>query len=157
MATLGITEELIQGIKSTLAAVIGIGCSSSVVHVFTATAQRLVVHTAAKRRGMVLVVAAGMTTWMWLTKSGRVSAHLAIVVIIARGSLSRASVSRVHTAVALRGSDEHRVIGMRLDMFLEILWSLEGLAAEITLMWFQRHMNPDVRGDVVALDRGSPA
>lgn len=46
---------------------------------------------------------------------------------------------------------------MRLDMLLEILGSLEGLAAEITLVGFQGHMNTDVRSDVISLDRGGTA
>jgi hypothetical protein len=44
-----------------------------------------------------------------------------------------------------------------LDMFLQILWTLESLATEITLVWLQGHMNTDVRGDVVTLDRGGSA
>lgn len=46
---------------------------------------------------------------------------------------------------------------MCLDMFLEILRTLEGLAAELALVRLQRHMDPDVGGDVVALDGGGPA
>lgn len=40
-------------------------------------------------------------------------------------------------------------------MFLEILWSLEGLAAEATSMRLQGNMNSNVRGDVVTLDGSS--
>lgn len=62
-------------------------------------------------------------------------------------------------AVALvgGGSDENRVVGMRLDMLLEILRTLEGLAAEVALVGLQGHVDPDVRGDVIALDGGGPA
>ena len=42
---------------------------------------------------------------------------------------------------------------MRLDMLLEILGPLERLAAKVTLVWLERDVNADVRGDVVALDR----
>ena len=42
---------------------------------------------------------------------------------------------------------------MRLDMLLQILWPLERLAAEFTLVWLERHMHSNVRGNVVALDR----
>jgi hypothetical protein len=42
-------------------------------------------------------------------------------------------------------------------MLLEILWALEGLAAEVALMWLQRHVNTDVRGNVVTLDGGGAA
>lgn len=41
---------------------------------------------------------------------------------------------------------------MSLDVLLEILGALEGLAAEVALVWLQGHVNTDVRGDVVTLD-----
>lgn len=49
------------------------------------------------------------------------------------------------------------VIGMGLDMLLQILGALECLAAEITFMRLQRHMNSNVGGDVISLDCGSIA
>lgn len=50
-----------------------------------------------------------------------------------------------------------RVISMSLDMLLQILWTLKGLATEIALMRLERHMHTNVRGDVVAFDSGSIA
>lgn len=45
---------------------------------------------------------------------------------------------------------------MSLDMLLQILRALEGLAAEIAFMRFQGHMNANMRRNVVAFDgRGS--
>jgi hypothetical protein len=45
---------------------------------------------------------------------------------------------------------------VRLNMFLEILRTLEGFAAEFALVRLERNVNADVGGDVVALDgRGS--
>ena len=45
---------------------------------------------------------------------------------------------------------------MCLDMFLQVLRSLESLAAEFTLVRFERNMYADMGGDVVSLDsRGS--
>ena len=41
---------------------------------------------------------------------------------------------------------------MGFDMLLQILRSLEGFATEITFVWFQGDMNPDVRGNVITLD-----
>ena len=41
---------------------------------------------------------------------------------------------------------------MSLHMFLEILWTLESLAAEVAFVRLQRDVNTDVRRDVVALD-----
>jgi len=42
-------------------------------------------------------------------------------------------------------------------MLLEILWTLEGLAAEFALVRFNGNVNTDVRGDMVTLDSGSMA
>ena len=41
---------------------------------------------------------------------------------------------------------------MGLDVFFQVLRTLEGFSAEITLVGFQGNVHPDVRGDVVALD-----
>lgn len=41
---------------------------------------------------------------------------------------------------------------MCLDMFLQILGSLEGFATEFTLVWLQRDVDSNMRSDVVALD-----
>lgn len=46
---------------------------------------------------------------------------------------------------------------MCLDVLLKILWPLERLAAEIALVGLQRHMNTDVRRDVVTLDSSRAA
>ena len=46
---------------------------------------------------------------------------------------------------------------MRLDVLLEILRALEGLAAEVALVGLERHMYPDVGSDVVSLDRRGAA
>ena len=46
---------------------------------------------------------------------------------------------------------------MRLDVFLEILRTLEGLATELALVWLQGNMDTDVGGDVVTLDGGGAA
>ena len=41
---------------------------------------------------------------------------------------------------------------MCLDMFLQILGSLEGFATEFTLVRLQRYVDSNVGGDVIALD-----
>ena len=43
---------------------------------------------------------------------------------------------------------------MSLDMLLQVLRALEGLAAKVTLVWLEGHMDPDMRGDMVSLDGG---
>lgn len=40
-------------------------------------------------------------------------------------------------------------------MFLQILRALEGFSAEVAFVWFERNMDTDMAGDVVALDGGS--
>jgi hypothetical protein len=42
-------------------------------------------------------------------------------------------------------------------MFLQILWSLECLAAELALVRLQGDVDSDVGGDVVTFDRGGTA
>jgi hypothetical protein len=42
-------------------------------------------------------------------------------------------------------------------MLLQILRALESLAAEVALVWFERDMHANVRGDVVAFDGGGSA
>lgn len=42
-------------------------------------------------------------------------------------------------------------------MLLQILGTLEGFAAEVALVWLQRNMYTNVRGDVVTLHSGCPA
>lgn len=44
-----------------------------------------------------------------------------------------------------------------LDMLLEILGTLEGLAAELALVRLQRHMHTNMRSDMIALHSGSTA
>ena len=44
------------------------------------------------------------------------------------------------------------VISMSLHMLLQILRTFEGLATELAPMWLQRHMDSNVRSDVVAFD-----
>ena len=55
------------------------------------------------------------------------------------------------------GGPDFRVVGMGLDVFLQILGPLEGLATEVALVWLQGHMHANVGGDVVALDGGGVA
>jgi len=113
-------------------------------------------------RGMLAVVARLTAILVRVAEGARVSTtHMAIMIIEAGGSFSArmsAVCGGVH-AVALvgRGSDENRVVGMSLDMLLEILRTLEGLAAEVALMGLQRHMDSNVGGDMIALDSGGPA
>lgn len=46
---------------------------------------------------------------------------------------------------------------MGLDVLLQILGALKGLATEVTLVRLQGNMHTDMRGDMVALHGGSVA
>jgi len=69
------------------------------------------------------------------------------------------SVSREHhirvPGARLRRAHQDRVISMGLDMLLQILGTLESLAAEVALVRFERNMDSNMRGDMVALDSRS--
>jgi hypothetical protein len=66
-------------------------------------------------------------------------------------------VAQVSVVIKRWASGEDRVIGVRLDVFLEVLGTLEGFTAEIAFMGLERDMNSDVRGNVVPLEGGGPA
>lgn len=50
--------------------------------------------------------------------------------------------------------DEDAVIGVGLDMLLQILGTLERLSTKVALMRLERNVNADVRGDVITLHGG---
>jgi hypothetical protein len=56
-----------------------------------------------------------------------------------------------------RGSKENRVVGVGLDVLLQVLRTLEGLSAEITFVWLERDVDSNVGSDMVALDSGGAA
>lgn len=56
-----------------------------------------------------------------------------------------------------RRAKKDRIIGMGLDVFLEILRAFERFAAKIASVWFQGNVNANVGSDVVALDDGNVA
>lgn len=55
-------------------------------------------------------------------------------------------------AIGLGRAQKNGVVGVSLDMLLEILGSLESLATEVALMRLQWDMHPDVGRDVIAFD-----
>jgi hypothetical protein len=138
------------------------------------------VETIVGRRLRSVITASRVTSLV--CKGSCVSSHLASVVVVARRSWRRISLERrktgwpqpwtrielrhtlrrlwpiVESALGILGwADKHRVVGMSLDVLLQILGSLERLAAELTLVRLQRNVDTDVWGDVVSLDRGSSA
>lgn len=67
------------------------------------------------------------------------------------------TVGGVHaTGLVLGSADQNRVIGMSLDVLLEILRALERLAAEVALVGLQGNMDADVGSNMVSLHSGCP-
>jgi hypothetical protein len=166
LGALNVAEEIVQGLDVGLPAIVEArGLVADVVGARAAHGMRVVHGGVVRRLGglLLLAVVARLAVLVRVTKVARVgSAHMAIVIIEAAGRLVARvrAVAGVHAArLVLRGAtgDEHRVVGMGLDVLLEILGPLERLAAEVALMRLQRHVDADVRGDVVALDRGGAA
>lgn len=80
---------------------------------------------------------------------------LTLLIIIHHSTLLlRCALSIIWTR---RPGIEDRVIGMGLDMFLEILWALEGLATELALVRLEWNMNSNVGGDMITFDGGGVA
>lgn len=150
VAALGASEEVVNHVVSALT-VIAIR-SSVVANVLRARGvqRRLIEVHAVASRGLGRIVAA-------VVAGLRVSAgsHLAIVIIVA-GSLGLCSVVEA-AIIVMAGAGQDRVVGVRLDVLLEILRALERLAAELALVGLERNVDADVRSDVITLDSGCSA
>lgn len=59
--------------------------------------------------------------------------------------------------LVLRRPHQDAVVGMGLDVLLQILGTLERLAAEVALVGLERNVDADVRSNVITLDSGCPA
>lgn len=82
-------------------------------------------------------------------------AHLTIVIIVTRSLGALGPI--VEALVILTGTRQDRVICMSLDVLLQVLRPLEAFAAHVTFVRLQRHMDPDMRGDVISLDSSGAA
>jgi hypothetical protein len=152
LAALQIAEELVQGIVSTLFVLIRgmtrLGAlAQSVIDVSIRGAGRL--------RGWVRLIILRSAMGVALTRDG---VQGGLKVVGGRGRITLGGTAAKHhvriPSTRLGRSDQDGVIGVGLDMFLEVLGTLEGLAAEITLVRFERDMHSNVRGDVIPLDGG---
>lgn len=150
VSALGASEEVVNHVVSALTVIAS--RSSVVTNVLSARGvqRRLIEVHAIASRSLGRIVSA-MVTGL------RVSAgsHLAIVIIVA-GSLGLRSVVEAAMHV-MAGSGQNRVVGVGLDVLLEILRALEGLAAELALVGFERNVDANVRSDVITLDGGCSA
>lgn len=160
LAALGITKEIVQGIivASTVVK------SSGVLSVDIPAVVRVVDWTAIWRSGLIVTCVVSGVGLAWMTVGSawsRTGVHGSSVVAIIswiRSFASRSlSVTRVLALVLIWGSKKDGIIGVSLDMLLQILRTLEGLAAEVALVWLQWDVNTDVRGDVITLDSGGSA
>ena len=56
----------------------------------------------------------------------------------------------------LRRAHEHGIIGVSLDMLLQVLRTLEGLSTEVTFVGLQGNVNTNMRSDVIPFDGCGP-
>jgi hypothetical protein len=153
LTTLDITKEIIQGIVATLSVVI-----SCMLTYVTAMADWVVYWAVRLRllRSVVSVVGRVVCAVACL----RTGVHLgAMVIITTRGSFTTWPVTRSLTwmTVLLRRAKEHRVVGVCLDMFLQVLRTLESFAAKVTFVRLKRNMDSNMRSDVVTFYCGGTA
>lgn len=72
--------------------------------------------------------------------------------------LSLIGLGTVWTAtVRLRGAEQDGIIGMRLDVFLQVLGAFESFTAEVAFVRLQRNVNADVGCNVITLNCGGTA
>ena len=76
---------------------------------------------------------------------------LTLAILLSNAATSTATLSLV------RRVHQDTVIGVCLDMLLQILRALEGLATEVALVRLEWDVDADVGGNVVALDGGRSA
>lgn len=58
------------------------------------------------------------------------------------------------TSDRFRRAEDNRIIGVSLDVLLQVLRALECFATEVAFVRFQGYVDPDMRGDMIALDGG---
>lgn len=151
LTTLSIAEEVIQGIKATLSVIIG-----GVLTEIASMGNRVVDWAigGGLLRGVVSIVCVVGSTIL----RSRAGVHLRrMIIVTVGGSFPSLSVAGVLTSMLIWGSKENRIIGVGLNVLLQVLRTLEGLSAEITLVWLERDVDSNVGGDVVALDGSGTA
>ena len=83
--------------------------------------------------------------------------RMTIVRVVLHPTLRHTILATALTSIWLGRAHDDTIIGMGLDVFLEILGTLESLATELAFVRFQGNMYSNVGGDVVALDSRGPA
>jgi hypothetical protein len=142
LATLGTAKKVVNHVICALSVVTAMSTVAKVLGTAIVDRGLVEVETIVGRRLRSVVAASRVTSLV--CKGSCVSSHLAGVVIVARRSLRRLW-PIVESALGILGwADKHRVVGMSLDVLLQILGSLERLAAELTLVRLQRNVDTDV-------------
>jgi hypothetical protein len=157
LASLQVTEELVQSIVPTLA-VVRLGTIMTLAQRIVDIAIRMGVG-GGRRRVCLVVLGSSMSVG-----GARNAVHRSLKVMrgssVSFGVLGKHHIRVVVVMVMLEsrlwGSDL-RVIGMGLDVLLQVLRALEGLATEVALVWLQGDMDANMGGDVIALDGGGVA
>lgn len=159
LTALGVTEKLVQGIVISLSVVI-----SCMLADVTSVADGIVNWTVGSGllRSIIAIVGGVVAV------TGRAGMHLGTMVIIVAsgGSIDVAlhtfttlPVSRALTCmtVLFRGAKENGVVGVCLDVLLQILRTLESLSTEVTFVRLEWDVDSDVRSDMVTLYGSSAA
>jgi len=95
--------------------------------------------------------------WSIVTLRHLSTAEVGVVWAMVVAALGQASLWCSRRSIRFWGAHDDAVICVSLDMFLQILRSLECLPAEFTLVRLQWDVDSNVGGDVVPLDRGGSA
>jgi hypothetical protein len=153
-AALSLAEELVESINGSALAVVASRGSTVAKVLRTGIVDRWLVEVKAiVGRWLRSVVAT-----RWRSRLVRwIGPHLTGVIIVTGRPLGRLWPVVQSALRILVWANENGIVGMGLDMFLQVLRALEGLAAKLTLVRLQGHMHTDVRGDVISLDRSSTA
>jgi uncharacterized membrane protein YecN with MAPEG domain len=147
LPALGAAEKVINHVEGALTVVATSGTVSHMLGTRVVHGRLVEVEAVVSRRLRGVVTA-------WVTslvrEGGRTGAHLTIVIIVAGRALGLGAV--VHATRVLARRHKNGVIGMCLDVLLEILGPLERLATELALVRLERNVHANVRSDVVTLD-----
>jgi hypothetical protein len=150
LAALGAVEKVIHHVIGALA-VKRRGLASSGISKMLGT---LVVHCGLVEVQSIVGRRLGSVVAAWMRLMLIIRSHLAIVIIVAgrlvhMGPVVDTTLLRLWSV--LGGTDQNRVVGMSLDMLLQVLGALERLATELALVRLEGNMNTDMRSNVVAL------
>lgn len=117
-----------------------------------------VVHLAiGARRRTGVISSVGLSLRMAvLPRGSHASIRVESTGLPSRSLISTTGAAMSGASVWFGRAKKHRIISVSLHMLLQILRPLEGFAAEVAFVRLKRYMDADMRGNVVAFDRGRP-